>query len=170
MKKTKAIAILGSKSRWLKMNNIILKEKLKQNLMKLNKEQFKIFWGMLVHYWLPDRLFISNQNFLNLWCELNLLCYQSDESFPSPYDDHNLIKSFCEAHPYYFIDILPLETVAKLFAEYCDEHLDVLARVVRILSRQGSRAAHRYIMVTFCLDHTLDELVSDSEEHIEAYS
>ena len=83
------------------MNNTILKEDLKKNLNNLNKEQFKRFWGLFLHYWINYNLFISTQLFFYLWCELNFLCFEVDESFPSPYDDHNLIKSFCEAHPYY---------------------------------------------------------------------
>ena len=139
-------------------------------LCELDTKQFKVFYGILVHCRAHGNNFISTKNFFKLWCELNSLCYETDRSFPCPYADRKALKAYCHNHPYYFIDILPLETVAKLFAKYCDEHLDMLARFIRILSRQGSRAAHRYIMVTFCLDHTLYELVSDFEEHIEAYS
>ena len=170
MKKIKAIAILGSKSRWLKMNNIILKEKLKQNLMKLNKEQFKIFWGLLVHYWVLNRLFISNQNFLNLWCELNLLCYQSDESFPSPYDDHNLIKSFCEAHPYYFIDILDLDIVKNLFCDYLNDKIDILSRITEKLHTEGLMASYEYSNEVLGLNENVDEIVAKAEKHIKGFS
>ena len=31
-----------------------------------------------------------------------------DESFPDQYDDHKLVKDFCIAHPFYFVDILSL--------------------------------------------------------------
>ena len=152
------------------MKKQITNHLLYKHLSELDTKHFKVFYGILVHCRAHGYHFISTEKFFKLWCELNALCYEADKSFPNPYVDRQLLKTYCHNHPYYFIDILPLETVAKLFAEYCDEHLDVLARFVRILSRQGSRAAHRYIMVTFCLDHTLDELASDSEEHIEAYS
>jgi uncharacterized protein YozE (UPF0346 family) len=154
----------------LKMNNIILKEKLKQNLMKLNKEQFKIFWGMLVHYWLPGRLFISNQNFLNLWCELNLLCYQSDESFPSPYDDHNLIKSFCEAHPYYFIDMLDLDIVKNLFCDYLNDRIDILSTIAKKLHTEGLRASYEYSNKALGLNENVEEIVAKAEKHIKEFS
>ena len=170
MKKIKAIAILGSKSRWLKMNNTILKAKLKKNLMKLNKEQFKIFWGMLVHYWALNRFFISNQNFLNLWCELNLLCYQSDESFPSPYDDHNLIKSFCEAHPYYFIDILDLDIVKNFFCDYLNDKIDILSTITEKLHTEGLRASYDYSNKALGLNENVDEIVAKAEKHIKEFS
>ena len=85
------------------------KSMLKDNLLKLSKHKLKMFYGILVHAWASQRAFISKQNFFNLWCELNELCYELDEEFPDPYDDHELLKSFCHAHPYYFIDILELQ-------------------------------------------------------------
>ena len=67
------------------------------------------------------------QNFFNLWCELNLLCHELDESFPDQYDDYEAIKDYCHFHPYYFIDRLPLDLVAKLFTEHAYDRVDVLA-------------------------------------------
>ena len=84
------------------MYNKVIRRKLKDRLLKLDSRQLKMFYGILVHYWVKYKFFISSQNFLNLWCELNKLCYEVDESFPDPYDDHELLKSFCQAHPYYF--------------------------------------------------------------------
>ena len=89
-----------------------------------------------------------------------------DESFPDRYNDHNEIKSFCQQNPYYFIDRLPLELIAKLFAEYCDKRLDVLETLVRTLYEQGSKAAHQYVLDSFKFDHTADEMAADLEEHI----
>ena len=77
-------------------------------LSKLDKAQLKAFYGMLVHYWVNQKAFISKHNFFNLWCELNVLCHEVDEGFPD-INDHELVKSYCHEHPYYFIDILPLE-------------------------------------------------------------
>ena len=87
------------------------KRKLKESLSRLDTHKFKLFYSILVHYWVKMKAFISAQSFLNLWCELNKLCYEVDESFPDPYDDHELLKSYCQAHPYYFIDILDLATM-----------------------------------------------------------
>ena len=39
---------------------------LKEALMKLNRQQLKLFYGMLVHYWAEYRFFISKQNFKRL--------------------------------------------------------------------------------------------------------
>ena len=152
------------------MNDLTIKEELKQNLNKLNKEQFKMFWGILVHYWLPDRLFISNQNFLNLWCELNLLCYRSDESFPSPYDDHNLIMSFCKAHPYYFINILDLDVVKNLFCDYLNDRIDILSTIVKKLHIGGLTASYEYSNKALGLNENVDELVAKAKKHIKEFS
>lgn len=136
------------------------------HLCKLNAKQFKVFYGIFVHCWAHGKSFLSMPNFFNLWCELNYLCHELDESFPDRYDDHNEIKSFCQQNPYYFIDRLPLELIAKLFAEYCDKRLDVLETLVRTLYEQGSKAAHQYVLDSFKFDHTADEMAADLEEHI----
>lgn len=170
MKKIKSHSYIRLKIKVLKMNNIILKEKLKQNLMKLNKEQFKIFWGLLIHYWALNRFFIGSQNFFNLWCEINLLCYESDESFPSPYDDCNLIKSFYEAHPYYFIDILDLNIVKNFFCDYLNDRIDILSTIAKKLHMEGLRASYEYSNKALGLNENVEELVAKAEKHIKEFS
>lgn len=87
-------------------------------LSKLSLLQFKQFYCLFVHYWTNYKCFISQQNLFNLWCELNQLCHESDESFPDQYDDYEVMKSFCMTYPYYFIDKLPIPLIADLFAQY----------------------------------------------------
>lgn len=99
---------------------------LKNALSKLDKKQLKLFYGILVHYWIKHKFFISNQGFYNLWCELNELCHDVDESFPEPHDDYKLLKSYCLANPYYFIDILDTSLVITLFCEHLSTRLGIL--------------------------------------------
>ena len=138
-------------------------------LSKLSSKQFKVFYGILVHCRAHGKSFISKHSFFNLWCELNYYCHELDESFPDPYYDYELLKDFCHAHPYYFIDRLPIDLIANLFSDYCDERLDVLETLVQILYSQGSRAAHQYILDEFKFDHTVEELFYDLEKHIDNY-
>ena len=143
---------------------------IKEFLSKLDAKQFKIFYAIIVHCRAHDKHFISTQNFLNLWCELIVLCDEFDESFPSPYDDHLLLKSFCRSHPYYFIDILPLDLITDLFSKHLDLHLNVLLNLIQIIYDQDYKAAHQYIIDEFNIAHTADELFSDLENHIKQYS
>ena len=143
---------------------------IKESLIKLNTKQFKIFYAIIVHCRAHNKHFISTQNLFNLWCELNVLCSEFDESFPSPYDDHLLLKSFCSAHPYYFIDILPIEIIAKLFSEYLNKNLNALLKLIQIIYEEDLKFVCQYIVDKFSIDHTVDELVSDLEEHIKQYS
>ena len=153
---------LDSYKRIIYMNN----SPLYAQLCQLNIKQFKIIYGIIVHCRAHDKHFFSTQNFFNMWCELNEYCHELDESFPDMHHDHNLIKDFCQQHPYYFIDILPLNLVSKLFAEHCDTNPDVLTKLVKILLNHDSRQAHRYIVGVSNLEHTADELVQELEEHI----
>ena len=143
---------------------------LKDNLRKLNKRQLKQFYGILVHAWASRKAFISNQNFHNLWCELNYNCAIADDSFPSPYDDYELLRSFCRAHPYYFIDVLNPELIITLFCDYLDDRLDVLAGIAEKLGTEGLRAAFESSKVALGLTEDIDELVIQTDIHIKVFA
>ena len=139
-------------------------------LSKLTADQFKIFFCAFVHYWVEHKFFISKQNFHNLWCELNLLCHETDESFPDQYDDLEAVKSFCHYHPYYFIDRLPLDVVADLFAEFIDNRVDILTQFATLLSKTDIRAAYTYISEALGLSESIDQLVSETQTHVKFFS
>ena len=143
---------------------------LKDNLMKLNQYQLKLFYAMLVHYWAEYRYFISKQSFKNLWCELNYLCSIVDECFPDPFDDYELLRSYCHSHPYYFIDILSPEIVAELFCEHLDDRLDTLALMANKLATESLWAAYESSNKALGLSENINELVAQTEEHIKIVS
>ena len=143
---------------------------LKTYLRKLNKKKLKLFFGIIVHYWAKYKYFISNQSFLNLWCEFNSLCHELDEGFPDQYDDHKAVTSFCKAHPYYFIDILTPKMVATLFCQHFDDRLDILANIVKKLHTEDLSAAYAYANEALGLNENIDELVGQNEEHVKAFS
>ena len=148
------------------MENSILKDE----LLKLNKRQLKLFYSVLVHYWLKNNSFISKQNFFNLWCELNELCSEVDEGFPEPHDDHELLKSYCQAHPFYFIDILDTGLVIKLFCEHLDDKVDILTQVINKLNTEGLRAAYACSNKALGLAENIDNLVIETETYIKYFS
>ena len=141
-----------------------------KTLSKLNAEQFKIFYSILIHYWANYKFFISKQNLFNLWCELNKYCHESDESFPKQYDNHEEIKSFCRAYPYYFIDRLPIDLISKLFSEHIDNQIDVLIKTVKTLSDVNIFAAYTYANKALGLNEPSDILVSETQDHIKYFS
>ena len=143
------------------MYNKVIRSKLKEKLLKLDNRQFKLFYGMLVHYWVKKKYFISNQNFLNLWCELNELCSEVDEGFPDPYDDRELMKSYCQEHPFYFIDILDSEPVINLFCQHFNHSVDLLIGLAQRLDTRGLRAAYEFIIKEFeMVDNDIDKLIN----------
>ena len=147
-----------------------IKEILKDSLISLDKRQLKLFYGIIVHYWVKYKFFISKQNFYNLWCELNQLCYEFDDSFPEPYDDYVLLKSFCQTHPYYFLDILWSEVITELFCEYFDDRLDILAMIAQKLHTGDLRATYEYSNKALGLNESVGDLVNEAEEFLKAYS
>ena len=143
---------------------------LRVELKKLDKRQMKLFYGIMVHYWVKNKSFISKQNFFNLWCELNELCCEADESFPDPHDDHHLTTSFCQAHPFYFIDMLEPELVIKLFCEHLDNKIDILATVAKMLHTEGLRAAYEYSNKALGFAEDVENLVIEAESYLELFS
>ena len=143
---------------------------LKETLLKLDKHQLKQFYGVLVHYWASHNFFISKRNFFNLWCESNYLCAEVDESFPDPYYDFELLRSFCHEHPYYFIDILNPELVVNLFCQHLDDRLNLLIDITRKIHTDGLRAAYECSNKALGLTQDIDVLVAETEEHIRLYS
>ena len=141
-----------------------------EQLIKLDVLQFKLFYGILVYCWGNKRCFISDKNFYNLWCELNQMCHDLDESFPDQFDDCEVIKSFCHLHPYYFIDRLPLNLVSSLFAEYVDDHVDVLTNVAKIIVEEDLKAAYSYVTKLFEIDESVDAAAELALNHIEYFS
>ena len=148
-----------------------IQHQIKEHLQELDTRQLKIFYAIIVHCRAHQKSFISTQNLFNLWCELNQLCHEFDNSFPNPYDDHKLLKDFCQAHPYYFIDILPRILIVKLFSKYFDQRLEILSELIKIIHEQDIKTAHQYIITALDItDHTLEELAADLKEHLEYYS
>lgn len=154
----------------MKTTENIFHRLIEERLQMLDTNQLKILYAIIVHCFAHHKSFISTQNFFNLWCELNALCHEIDESFPEPYDDYELIKDFCHAHPYYFIDILPFSLITKLFSEHFDQHLEILSNLIQIIYEQDIKAANQYTIDVFKLEHTAEELATDLEEHIKHYS
>ena len=142
---------------------------LKNDLMKLDKRQLKLFYSVLVHYWVKNKSFISKQNFFNLWCELNEYCCEADEGFPDPHDDHHLTTSFCQAHPFYFIDMLDPGLVINLFYEYLDNKIDILITVAKKLHTGDLRAAYEYCNEMMSMDENIDELVSGTGKYVNIF-
>ena len=143
---------------------------LKNDLMKLDKRQLKLFYSVLVHYWVKNKSFISKQNFFNLWCELNEYCCEADEGFPDPHDDHHLTTSFCQAHPFYFIDMLEPGLVIKLFCDHLDNKIDILIKVANKLSTGDLRAAYECCNEALGMNEDIDNLVLETEAYIGYFS
>lgn len=139
---------------------------LKDELLELDKRQLKLFYSVLVHYWVKNKSFISKQNFFNLWCELNELCSEVDEGFPEPHNDYKLLKSYCQAHPFYFIDILDPRLVIKLFCEHLDSKVDILIKVANKLDTGGLRAAYECCNEALGMNEDVDNLVLETEAYI----
>ena len=139
-------------------------------LRELNVAQFKIFYGVFVHYLARYRYFISKQNFVNLRCELNLLCHELDESFPEQYDDYEIMKSFFLVHPYYYMDKLPIELMAKLFSELVDNRIDVLTGIAKAAAETDIHGVYAYANHILGLNEQIDILAAQAKQHIKDFS
>ena len=145
------------------------KENLYEHLSQLTIVQFKVFYTAFVHYLVNHKCFITKEDNFNLWCELNLLCHELDQGFPVQYDDRQAIKDFWHFHPYYFIDHLPLDLIAHLFAEHITDHIDILINFAKHLIEADTRAAYTYMNKALDMNESIDYLVSETETHIKFF-
>ena len=152
------------------MNQAITESTLYDYFCKLNPTQFKIFYAILVFCRTRNKSFIAMKKFFKLWCTLNDLCHDLDETFPNQRIEAQALKKYCQAHPYYFIDRLSLEQVAHLFAKYCDQRRGVLVNLLQIIYEQDIQSAYQYVLDTFHLNYSADELAADLERHIKEYN
>ena len=135
-------------------------------LGKFNERQLKEFYTVMVHYWLSKKWFISNTSFMRLWLKFNEMCWKTKKGFPDPRNPSKKLTKYCQAHPYYFIDILPPKTVAMMFVQHLDKKLSLLAKVVELIYNKGLRETFEYINKEFEFKEDIDSLVKISEELI----
>jgi hypothetical protein len=105
-----------------------------------------------------------------MWCEFNQICSEVDDSFPSPYDDNELLKSFCQSHPFYFIDTLDPEIVKRLLCQHLDDRIDILSDIAQKLHTGDLRATYEYSNKALGLNESVGDLVNESEEFLKVYS
>lgn len=60
--------------------------------------------------------------------------------------------------------------ITNLFAEYVDDHIDILANIVQKLYEEDALAAYRYANEAFGLNEDIESIVAQAEEHIAAFS
>jgi len=147
-----------------------LTQVLYDQLKTLSHLQFKAFFSILTHYWLHHKCFISRNNFHNLWCELNLLCHEFDESFPNQYDDYDEMLSYCINHPFYFIDILPIDLISALFAVKVDDRIETLMGIIKALSETGIHTAYAYANNALDLKESVSDLTTETQDHLNRYN
>lgn len=123
-----------------------------------------------MHYLARYQCFISEQNLFNLRCELNQLCHELDESFPDQYDDHELMQSFISAHPYYYMDKLPIELMASLFTEFVDNRIDVLTGIAKAAGETDIHGVYTYANKALGLNEQISTLATKAQNHIKDFS
>lgn len=148
--------------------NLESTEILYEYLSKFNERQLKEFYTVIAHYWLNKKWFISNTSFMRLWVEFNEMCWKAQKGFPDPYKSSKKLIRYCQAHPYYFIDILPTKTVAMMFVQHLDKKLSLLAKVVELIYNKGLRETFDHINKEFKFKEDIESLVKISEELIKS--
>ena len=80
------------------------------------------------------------------------------------------MKDFCIKHPYYFIDILDLGLVKKLFCQHLNDRIDILSEVVNELYTEGLKATYEYSNEALGLSEDVDNLVEETEKLLNVFN
>ena len=83
---------------------------------------------------------------------------------------YKLLKSYCIAHPYYFIDILDTQIVTDLFCEHINHKLGILTMIANKLATEGLWAAYESSNKALGLSENIAELVAETEKHLHFFS
>lgn len=60
--------------------------------------------------------------------------------------------------------------ISELFATYVDDHIDVLTHIVKILYEIDLKAACAYANKILKLNEQIDNLVTETQDHIKYFS
>ena len=74
------------------------------------------------------------------------------------------------AHPYYYMDKLPIELMARLFAEHVDNRIDILAGIARAVFETDIHGVYTYANQVLGLHEQIDTLAAQAQKHIEDFS
>ena len=80
------------------------------------------------------------------------------------------MKSFFLAHPYYYMDKLPIELMARLFAEHVDDHIDILSGIAQTVFEADIYATYSYANKALGLNEHIDTLATKAQSHIKNFS
>ena len=80
------------------------------------------------------------------------------------------MKSFFLAHPYYYMDKLPIELMASLFAEFVDNRIDVLTGIAKAAAETDIHGVYAYANHILGLNEQIDILAAQAKQHIKDFS
>ena len=65
---------------------------------------------------------------------------------------------------------LPIELMAKLFAEHTDDRIDILASIARTVFKTDTHGVYSYANHILGLNEQIDTLAAQAQKHIEDFS
>ena len=120
------------------------KEKLGKFLKKLNKENFELFFSVVLEGRLEYGLFITDVSSANLWQKIRESCRAAGANVP---EDINLeeLKEFMENNRTYYFNILSSKVLANLLCDAIDLDISIATSAAQKLYNSGRSAMIEYI-------------------------
>ena len=120
------------------------KEKLGKFLKKLNKENFELFFSVVIEGRLEYGLFITEASSANLWRKIRESCRAAGANIPA---DSNIqeLKEFMGNNRTYFFDILNCKVLANLLCDAIDLDITMATSAAQKLYNSGRSAMIEYI-------------------------
>lgn len=120
------------------------KEKLGKFLKKLNRENFELFFSVVIEGRLEYGLFITDVSSANLWRKIRESCRAAGANVPEDINPKELKEYMENNHKYYF-DILSSKVLANLLCEAIDLDIKMATLAVQKLYSSGRSAMIDYI-------------------------
>lgn len=120
------------------------KKRLKEIISKFNREQLYEFMNFVITAKRERFLFMSGGSSCEMFADLNELCRKKDDRIPSIYGD--MFLEYCRINPTYYFDYLSKRTIAQIFGDHIDKHLDLAVKTAHVFYRSGLHAAYNFMI------------------------
>ena len=124
--------------------DLVAKKQLRETVFKFSREQLYNFMAFVIRAKHECFLFMSYEGSAAMFADLNEACRKKDDNVPSIYGDR--FKEFVQSHPAYYYNYLSNKTIAQIFCDHIDKHINLAAKTAKVFYRSGPYAARDLVV------------------------
>lgn len=124
--------------------DLAAKKQLRETVFKFSREQLCDFMAFVIRAKRECFLFMSFEGSAAMFADLNEACRKKDGNVPSIYGDK--YKEFVQSNPAYYHNYLSKKTIAQIFCDHIDKHINLAAKAAKVFYRSGPYVARDMVV------------------------